>query len=97
MKSKVNDRTGYSELVMSCDEALMLMHTLHDLPAEQRPNLAGHWLLNLKNNTVTLENLSINQACALDVLMADKLRAANDMVECLDITLEQFIARPPGT
>jgi len=29
--------------------------------------------------------------------MADKLRAANDMVECLDITLEQFIARPPGT
>ena len=97
MKTIVDDRTKLNSLELNYEDAKMLMHILHDPPDAERPNFAGQWSLDTNKKTVLLDNLTIIQACALDVLMADRLRAVNDMVDCLDFVLEQAIESPPST
>ena len=91
MKIMHDNNTGLTSLCMDYEQVRLLLRNLRDLPSEQRPNLAGTWILDTKEKTVTLENLSISQVCALDVLMCDKSRMANDFVEALDFALEMGI------
>ena len=91
MKAIEYDRTKLSGLCMNYEQAGLLLSLLRDLPAEQRPNLATHWTLNRDDKTVTLNKLSIRQACALDVLVCDRLRMTNDLMECLDFALRSAV------
>ena len=97
MKTIIDDRTGLNSLELNYEDAKMLLHILSDLPAEQKLNLSGNWSLDTKKKTVLLEDLTAMQACALDVLMADRLRAVSDMVDCLDFTLEQIVNNNEST
>ena len=91
MKTIVDDRTRLSSLELNYEDAIMLLHILSDLPPDQRPDFSGCWNQDKKKKTILLNNLTITQACALDVLMADRLRAVNNMVDCLDFVMEQSI------
>jgi len=86
-----DDKLGLVSIVgMNYDQAGVLLDNLahHRL---QRPNLAGHWRINTRKQTVSLIMLTPMQATMIDVMMSCTLRAAEEVVEAFDAALEMSV------
>ena len=88
MKIKFDEKTKLTDIIgIDYELALMLFQSLK-LQAGCRSRLAGHWNIDPKTKTFSIEMLTLDQIVMLDILLVARLSAVSDLVEALDHALE---------